>query len=111
MDKQLPVNPLFWGSRDCSPKASWVRQREEEGIPALIFTVNTPTEPGEISQGKAGLSWSGLKPVHVTSSLGSDCSVRGGPAEDEAQETPEDLILPKDDSSPSFIVPAGCCPH
>lgn len=31
-----------------------------------------------------------------------------GPAEDEAQKTPEDLILPKDDSSPSLIVPAGC---
>lgn len=76
MDKQLPLSPLPWGISDCSPRASWVRQREEEGISAFIFTVNTPTEPGGISQSKAGLSWSGLKPVHVTSSLGTDCSVR-----------------------------------
>lgn len=37
--------------------------------------MSAPTEPGEISQCKPGLSWSGLKPVHVTPSLGSGCSV------------------------------------
>lgn len=79
--KQLPVLfPGFvcpWGFSDCSPRASWVRQREEEGIPAFIFTVNTLPEPGEISQCKSGLSRNSLKPAPVTSSLGSDCSVSG----------------------------------